>query len=86
MKGVDGSAALGHCIRSSVPELRLWAGLLPSLDREPPFPLSLGSLLMVPRMLQVGGRGLSIVGRAGLFPSPELAVGSLEDARWTILS
>ena len=45
MKGVDVSVALGHCIRSSVPELHLWAGLLPSLDRDPPFPLSLRSLV-----------------------------------------
>ena len=27
------------------PRLHLWAGLLPSLDHEPPFPLSLGSLV-----------------------------------------
>ena len=37
--------ALGHCIRSSVLELHLWAGLLPFLDSEPPFPLSLQSLV-----------------------------------------
>ena len=57
MKGVNVSAALGRCIRSPVPELHLWAGLLPSLDCEPPFPLSLGSLVNGARMLQVGGRG-----------------------------
>ena len=87
MKGADISAALGHCIRSSVPELHLQAGLLPSLDCEPPFPLSLGVWLMVPRMLQVGGLGAqSIVARARLFPSPTLGVGSLKDAVRTSLS
>ena len=45
MEKVDVSAALGHCAQSSVLELLLWAGLLPSLDREPPFPQSLGSLV-----------------------------------------
>ena len=70
MKGVDGSAALGHCIRSSVPELHLWAGLLPSPDREPPFPLSLGSLLMVPWMLQLGGRGAEHCWQGQALPIP----------------
>ena len=85
MKGADASAALGHCIRSSVPELHLCAGLLPSLDCEPPFPLSLGSL--VNGALDATGRwegALSIVGRARPFPSPEQGGGSLEDTGWTI--
>ena len=44
MEEVDGSAALGHRV-GSVPELRLWVGLLPSLTVSLRPPLSLGSLL-----------------------------------------
>ena len=79
MKGADASAALGHCIRSSVPELHHWAGLLPSLDCEPPFPLSLGSLVNdAPDATGrwFGGTEHCCQGRA--FPIPYTECGQLE--------
>ena len=79
MKGADISAALGHCIRSSVPELHLRAGLLPSLDCEPPFPLSLGSLVNdAPDATGrwFGGTEHCCQGRA--FPIPYTECGQLE--------
>ena len=39
---------------------------------------------MVPRMLQVGGRGPEHCWQAGPLPSPELGVGILEEAVWTL--
>ena len=60
---VDVSVTLGHPVQSSAPELRLWAGLLPSLTVSLHPPLSLESLVNGTLDAMVGGKGL--VGRAG---------------------